>query len=86
MAAQPDWGVNYIQKVKALIAAVEECRTEVSKLAEDAGLPAAYLAAPNHRTDLVSADFTAANAALIQMLFTWDSGSPHNKASCFKLT
>jgi len=86
MTAQPDWGVNYINKIKALINAIEDCKTEVDKLAQDSTLPASYLASPNHRTDLVSADFTNANSALTQVIFAFDSGSPTQKSFLFKMT
>lgn len=40
---------------------------------------------PNSRTDIVAADITAAQGAITQMLFTFDSGNPTQKAALFKM-
>lgn len=86
MTAQPDWGSNYINKVKALINALQDCRAEVDKLAQDSTLPASYMSSVNRRADLVTADFTNANSALVQVIFAFDSGSPTQKSYLYKLT
>lgn len=86
MTAQPDWGINYINKIKALINALEDCRTEVDKLNSDATLPTKYLQNPAARPDLVASDFTNANSALTQIIFAFDSGSPTQKSALFHMT
>lgn len=38
------------------------------------------------RTDIVAADVTAAQNAIVQMLFTFNSGNPSQAAALYKLT
>jgi hypothetical protein len=85
MTAQPQWGVNYINSIRTLVNAIEEARTQHDMLVQDPSLSQAYLNSPNARTDIKVADFTAADAAMVQILFTYDSGSPTQKSALYKM-
>lgn len=86
MAQQPAWGLNTINVVKQLIAAIQAAENVVDQMAGDSGLAAAYLASQGARTDLVAQDFTNMNAALGQIIFTFNSGTPTQKSYLYKMT
>jgi hypothetical protein len=79
------FGSDYLAGMKALINAIEAMRVMRERTVSDTGLFAAYLASPGARTDLQLIDLQNADAALVQLLFTFDSGAPTNKSELFKL-
>jgi hypothetical protein len=79
------FGADYILGVKNLIQDLENMRILQERVTGDPNLFAEYIAAPAPRTDLVVADFNAASAAIVQLLFSFDSGSPTQKSALFKL-
>ena len=85
MTAQPQWGGNYLQMVRNLVNAIEAAKSYHDMVVQDGTLPVGYLSSGQARTDLKEADFTACEAALVQMLFTYDSGSPATKAAFYKM-
>ncbi len=79
------FGADYLAGVKNLIDAIEAMRVMRERTVSDPGLFAAYLASPGARTDLQLMDFQNADSALVQILFTFDSGAPTQKSELFKL-
>lgn len=85
MTAQPQWGVAYIQSIRDLVKAMDDARHYHDMITQDSTLADGYLASPQARTDIKKADFTAADAAIVQMLFTYDSGTPTQKSALYKM-
>lgn len=85
MANPVDFANDYFAQVASLIQTMENLRTLNDRMVQDTGLVTAYFANPVHRTDIVAADFTAATTAVTGMLFAFDSGTPVNKQSLFKM-
>ena len=85
MTAQPQWGMNYLAMVKNLVDAIEAAKSYHDHVVQDGTLPTQYLASAQARKDLVAADFTASESALVQIIFTYDSGAPAQKASLYKM-
>jgi hypothetical protein len=78
---------NFIAETVRLINDLEDLDTTQDRLAEDAGLAAAAATAAQAagRTDLAAVDFTNAAAAINQILFAFNSGSPTQKSYLYKL-
>lgn len=79
---------QYIADVKGLIDILEDLRTLNDRVTQDATNPTMvtrYFSSQGARTDITSSDFTAAQAAIVQLLFAFDSGAPTQKAALFKL-
>lgn len=79
------FGSDYLGAVKALIGDLENLRTLQDRVTQDPTLFAGYLASPGARTDLQLIDLQNASAAIVQLLFAFDSGSPTQKSELFKL-
>src|SRR5258707_8968233 len=77
------FGSDYLAGVRALVNAIEAMRVMRERTVSDTGLFAAYLASPGARTDLQLIDLQNADSALVQLLFTFDSGAPTNKSELF---
>jgi len=87
---------NFFQLNVRFIQNVQELRTAHDQLVEDPTLIDRYFAIPPPgqpgsvgpgvpRTDIVAADVTAAQDALVQVFFTLDSGSPTQKSKIYKM-
>jgi hypothetical protein len=75
----------YTNNIVTLVQTVETLRTQNDMIANDSTLIDRYFASSSVRTDIVAADVTAAYNSLVQVLFTFDSGSPPQKAALFKM-
>lgn len=84
MANPVTFANDYFAQISNLINILEDLRTLNDRISQDSGLIAAYFNNPIHRTDMVAQDFTNAQAAVTQILFTFDSGSPTQKSYLFK--
>ncbi len=54
------------------------------QLTADPTLATRYFQQPGARTDITATDITNAQGAIVQMLFTFNSGSPTNKSLIYK--
>jgi hypothetical protein len=79
------FGQAFIAACQALVADLENLRTLNDHIANEAPLLNAYVTAPGARADIQLADLQAASAAVTQILFTFDSGTPATKEAFFKL-
>lgn len=77
---------SYAQNISGFINSLMTLQTQNAQLAADPTLVTRYFSLPNKRTDIVAADVSNAQAAIAQMLFTFNSGSPSQAASLFKVT
>lgn len=75
---------GYVSAIQNLINNLEALRTQNDMLTQDSTLITRYFQAAGARTDIVAADITNAEAAITQLLFTFDSGSPTQKSYLFK--
>lgn len=75
---------TYLALCNQLVALMNQAALMLDRVAQDATLFTQVRNA-GIRTDLQVADWSAANAALTQMKFTFDSGSPPQKAALFKM-
>jgi putative heme iron utilization protein len=75
---------GYVSAIQNLINNLEALRTQNDMLTQDATLITRYFSSQGARTDIVAADITNAEAAVTQLLFTFDSGSPTQKSYLFK--
>ena len=79
------FGAQYIAAVQSLIDNLETLRVLGDRYGQDSTLFTQYVAASGARADLQAQDLVAAYNAMVQMLFTFDSGSPTQKSYLFKL-
>ena len=79
------FGDAWFTAIRNVIDDLETLRTLNDRIAVESGLVAAVLAAPAARTDIVAQDMTNASSAVTQLLFTFDSGNPTQKAALFKM-
>jgi hypothetical protein len=85
---------TYTAAITALVNQLNTLQALNAQLTDDPTLVTRYFAtasfgqAPNlvPRTDIVAADITNAQAAIVQMLFTFNSGSPTNGSQLYKVT
>jgi hypothetical protein len=77
---------NLKSSINQLVTTLQQMNTYQDMLTQDATLAAAAAAAgSNVNRTLTAADITAAADAINQLLFTFSSGSPTNKAALYKL-
>jgi hypothetical protein len=78
---------NYVTNIQALINTLEDLRVQNDMITQDSTLITRYFSSGpmGVRTDIVAADITAAQNALVQILFTFDSGSPPQKSALYKM-
>jgi hypothetical protein len=72
----------------ALISAITTCRELKERFDADSNLASSALASSGVRTDLLSADWdnfiSTASGAWFQIIFSFDAGTPSQKAKMFK--
>ena len=76
---------NYTSAISNLINNLEALRTYDDMITQDNTLISRYFSSQGSRTDIVAADVTNAQAAMVQLLFTFDSGAPTSKSYLFKV-
>ena len=78
---------TYITLTQEVVSNLEQLRLYNSMLTADPTLTTRYFSSTNGsaRTDISSADIANAQAAIVQYLFTHDSGNPTQKSYLFKL-
>lgn len=78
---------NYTAQVAKLVEVLEDLRVQNSRMEEDPTLVTEYFAQKPEirRTDIVAQDITNAEAATVQLLFAYDSGTPAQKSELFKV-
>jgi hypothetical protein len=76
---------TYTQRIVQLASLLQDLRGFNDMIDQDATLIDRYFGSPNPRTDIVAADVTDAHDAIQQVLFTYDSGSPTQKAALYKM-
>jgi hypothetical protein len=72
---------------------MQTLRGNNDQLTQDPSIVARYFSTSNPsnpniavvRSDIVAEDVTAAQAAIVQLLFTYDSGAPTQKSKLFKM-
>jgi len=85
MTQAKQFGDQWFTTISNLVNDLETLRTLNDRVAVESGLLAAALSASIGRGDLVTADMTNASAAITQLLFTFDSGTPTQKSFLFKM-
>lgn len=90
--SNPNTFVNtYTTKIQQLMQLIQDLRGLNDALAGDSTLLDRYFAQTSAgpgsipRSDITKADVQAAQAALVQILFTYDSGSPKTRDQLFKM-
>lgn len=78
---------SYTNNILTLMRALEDLRVQNDMIAQDPTLIDRYFASGpmGLRTDIDAAAVIAAKDAMVQMLFTFDSGSPPQKAALYKM-
>jgi len=84
---------TYTQNIVQFCQLMQTLRGNNDQLAQDPSLITRYFATTNPsnpnitvvRTDITAEDVEAAQAALVQILFAYDSGSPAQKSKLFKM-
>jgi hypothetical protein len=82
----------YVKNIVTLIDVLEDLRTQNDMLVQDPTLKSRYfdtanppIPAPPIRTDITEQDVTNAEGAIVQMLFTFDSGAPPQKSYLYTM-
>jgi hypothetical protein len=94
--ANPTTFINsYSTNITAFVNLMQTLRTQNDQLDQDPSLITDYFepgettpaGTPINppRTDIVAADVEAAHAAIVQLLFAFDSGDPPNKAALYQM-
>jgi hypothetical protein len=76
---------QYVQGCQQINSILQTLRGLNDQLTQDPTLPTRYFQSPGARTDIVAADITNAQSAVVQILFAFDSGNPTQKSFIFKL-
>jgi hypothetical protein len=77
---------TYSAQIKSFVDMLRELETKNQQLTEDPTLLDRYFDdTATHRTDIVAADVTNAQAAIVQMLFTYNSGDPTQASALLKM-
>jgi antitoxin component HigA of HigAB toxin-antitoxin module len=84
---------TYTQNIVQFCQLMQTLRGNNDQLTQDPSLITRYFDTSNPsnpnisvvRADITAQDVTDAQAALVQMLFTYDSGAPPQKAKLFKM-
>lgn len=84
---------SYTQNIVQFCTLMQTLRGNNDQLEQDPSLITRYFATENPsnpnitvvRQDITEQDVKNAQAAIVQMMFTYDSGSPTNKSSLFKM-
>jgi hypothetical protein len=88
---------SYTANIVKLINTLEDLRTQNDMLVQDPTLKSRYFETPPAppfpqapptppRSDITEDDITNAEAAIVQMLFAFDSGAPPQKSYLYKMT
>ncbi len=77
---------NYANAISKFISDLDTLQLMNAQLVADPTLVARYFSLSGPRTDIVATDITNAQAAIVQMLFTFNSGNPTNASQLFKVT
>jgi hypothetical protein len=76
----------YSGQIKSFVDMLRELETKNQQIAEDPTLVDRYFNPDaTHRTDITPEDVAAAQAAIVQMLFTYNSGTPTQAAALLKM-
>jgi hypothetical protein len=76
----------YSTEIKSFVDMLRDLETKNQQLTEDPSLITRYFdPTVTHRTDIVAADVSNAQAAIVQMLFTYNSGSPTQASALLKM-
>jgi hypothetical protein len=78
----------YSAQIQNFVNLLRDLETKNQQLTEDPTLVTRYFestAIPPPRTDITPDDVAAAQAAIVQMLFTYNSGSPTQAAALLKM-
>lgn len=83
---------NYSETIVQFVRMMQTLRTMNDQLDQDPSIVTDYFAQPPGgiggtipRKDIDAADVAAAQAAIVQVLFTFDSGTPPTKAALYKM-
>lgn len=82
---------SYANNIQQLVNILQTLQLQNLQLTDDSTIVTNYFQAkqPNgqnaFRSDIVAADVTAAQAAIVQMLFTFNSGNPTQAAALLKM-
>ncbi len=87
---------SYTSNIVKLIDLLEELRTQNDMLVQDPTLKSRYFEVPDAppfpqpvppapRSDITEEDITAAESAIVQILFVFDSGEPPQKQALYKM-
>ncbi len=76
---------DYLAMANQLAAVINQAKALRDRVAQDSTLFTQAIAAPNNRPDLTVTTLSDADAAIGQVIFAWDSGSPTQKSYVDKL-
>ena len=78
---------GFISSINSFIAALEQLNVYQDRMVQDPNLAAAAAAAAaaSGRPDLSAADFNNAGNAVVQITFTYNSGTPAQKSYLYEL-
>lgn len=87
--SNPNTIINgYVGLCQQLVSTLDQLALYGDMIDQDGSIITRYFndtSNPGHRTDIVAADITAAKASVFQVNFTFNSGSPPQKAAIYKL-
>jgi hypothetical protein len=77
---------TYSAQIKSFVDMLKDLETKNQQLTEDPSLITRYFdPTATHREDIVAADVTAAQDAIVQLLFTYNSGTPTTASQLLKM-
>lgn len=79
------FATNYFAAIRNLVGDLETLRELNDRIAQDNTLVSRYFSSPGARSDIDAQAVASAENAVIQLLFSFDSGSPPQKTALFNL-
>lgn len=76
---------SYAQNIQTLVNLLSTLETQNQQMTDDPTLVTRYFQAPNTRTDINATDVANAQSAIVQILFTYNSGSPTQASFLLKM-
>lgn len=85
MSAAQQFMISYANNVQLLVQTLQALQTQNLQMTDDSTLVTRYFQGAGARTDIVAADVANAAAAIVQLLFTFNSGSPTQASYLLKM-
>lgn len=85
MSNAANFVTNYANTIQLLVQTLQNLQTMNLQMTDDSTLVTRYFQGSGARTDIVAADVSNAQSAIVQLLFTFNSGTPTQASYLLKM-